>query len=156
MANGRAPSGARPPKSQKGIQTQVGMWKNRKEPRERGQTFVEFALALPLLTILLFGIIQFGFVFHNYVTVADAARVGARKGAGVRPLPASSRTSEVVNATRASAQSLDQSKMTVSVTSVWVRGSDVTVTVAYPYEIRLFGMPVRSGTLRSTTVDRVD
>lgn len=134
----------------------MGMWERTRARRQRGQTLVEFALALPLLTVLLFGIIQFGFVFHNYVTVADAARVGARKGAGMRPLPASTRTTEVVKTVRASAQSLDQSKMNVSVVSSWVRATDVTVSVSYPYEIRLFGLPVRSGTLRSTTVDRVD
>ena len=48
---------------------------------ERGQTLVEFAALLPVLCLLLFGIIQFGVVFHDYLTVTDASRVGARKAA---------------------------------------------------------------------------
>ena len=40
----------------------------------------EFAIVLPMLAMLLFGIIQFGILYNNYVTVTDAAR-GARKAA---------------------------------------------------------------------------
>ena len=39
----------------------------------------EFALILPILVLLLFGIIQFGIAFNHYLTVTDAARAGARK-----------------------------------------------------------------------------
>jgi Flp pilus assembly protein TadG len=45
---------------------------------ERGQTMVEFAIVLPVLCLLLFGAIQFGILFNNYVTITDAARAGAR------------------------------------------------------------------------------
>ena len=48
---------------------------------EDGQTMTEFALVLPILAVLLFGVIQFGIVFNNYVTLTDAVRAGARKGA---------------------------------------------------------------------------
>ena len=48
---------------------------------ERGQAMVEFALVLPILMALLLGIIQFGIVFNNYITLTDAARAGARKAA---------------------------------------------------------------------------
>ena len=37
----------------------------------------EFALVLPLLALLLFGVIQFGVFFHQYVTLTDAVRAGA-------------------------------------------------------------------------------
>ena len=47
----------------------------------------EFALILPLLALLLFGIIQCGIVFHNYVEFADATRAGARKAAVSRDFP---------------------------------------------------------------------
>jgi Flp pilus assembly protein TadG len=46
---------------------------------ERGQSLTEFALALPILALLLFAVIQFGIVFNNYVTLTDATRAGARK-----------------------------------------------------------------------------
>ena len=45
---------------------------------EEGQDLVEFALALPILATLLFGIIDFGWMFYNNVMVSNAAREGAR------------------------------------------------------------------------------
>ncbi len=50
---------------------------------ETGQTMTEFAIVLPLLVVLLFGIIQFGILFNNYVTLTDAVRSGAREGGRV-------------------------------------------------------------------------
>ena len=132
------------------------MWGQLRKRKERGQTFVEFALALPVLLVLLFGIIQFGIAFHSYITITDATRAGARKAAVSASLPASQRTGAVVTAVRNSAQNLDQAKLAASVSSSWAPGADVTVTATYPYEIRLFGIPVRNGTLTSTTTERVE
>lgn len=39
---------------------------------------LEFALTLPLLALMLFGIIQYGFLFAAYITVRNASAVGAR------------------------------------------------------------------------------
>ncbi len=44
----------------------------------RGQSTVEFALSVPLLLLLLFGVVDLGRVFQAYVTVYHAAREGAR------------------------------------------------------------------------------
>ncbi|MGI5852115.1 MAG: TadE/TadG family type IV pilus assembly protein [Caldicoprobacterales bacterium] len=46
----------------------------------KGQTTVEFALILPVLLLLIFAIIEFGFILNAYVTVVSAAREGARYG----------------------------------------------------------------------------
>jgi Flp pilus assembly protein TadG len=132
------------------------MWRLKRRRNERGQTFVEFALALPILIVLLFGIIQFGIAFHSYITLTDATRAGARKAAVSRLLPAGERTGAVTTAVRNSAQNLDQTRLTPSVVSTWERGSEVTVSATYPYEIRLFGIPVRNGLLTSTTKERVE
>ena len=51
---------------------------------ERGQTMVEFALVVPILCVVLFGILQFGALYNDYVTLTDATRVGARKAATSR------------------------------------------------------------------------
>jgi hypothetical protein len=48
---------------------------------ENGSSSVEFALILPVLILLLFGIIEFGFVFNNYLAITHAAREGARLAA---------------------------------------------------------------------------
>ena len=45
---------------------------------ERGATLAEFALVLPLLVIILFGIIEFGIAFNRAQAVEAAAREGAR------------------------------------------------------------------------------
>jgi Flp pilus assembly protein TadG len=43
-----------------------------------GQALVEFALIAPLLFILLFGILQFGFTFGGQIVLSNAAREAAR------------------------------------------------------------------------------
>jgi Flp pilus assembly protein TadG len=47
---------------------------------ERGQAVIEMALTLPLLLVVAFGIIDFGFMFQRYEVVTNAAREGARLG----------------------------------------------------------------------------
>ena len=44
----------------------------------KGQDLVEFAIAVPLLLLLLFGAIDLGRLFHASITITNAARVGAR------------------------------------------------------------------------------
>jgi len=46
--------------------------------RSNGSALVEFALTLPLLAIVLFGIIQYGFIFGAYITIRNASSVAAR------------------------------------------------------------------------------
>lgn len=47
-------------------------------PEERGSSAVEFAVVLPLLLILVFGIIEFGLAFYRAQNFQAAAREGAR------------------------------------------------------------------------------
>jgi Flp pilus assembly pilin Flp len=46
--------------------------------RQEGAAAVEFALLLPLLVLLLFGIIEFGFAFSTRIQATNAAREAAR------------------------------------------------------------------------------
>ncbi len=48
---------------------------------EDGAAAVEFAILLPLLVALLFGLIQFGIAFSNKIQATNAAREGARMAA---------------------------------------------------------------------------
>jgi Flp pilus assembly protein TadG len=121
---------------------------------ERGQSLTEFALALPILALLLFAVIQFGIVFNNYVTLTDATRAGARKGAVARRLP--NPLSATIAAVRNSATDLKQGNLNVTVTSTWQPAADVRVTATYPYQISLLGLVVKSGSLSSTTTERVE
>jgi Flp pilus assembly protein TadG len=45
---------------------------------KRGQSLVEFALVLPLLMIMIFGIIDFGMGLRSYISLTNATREGAR------------------------------------------------------------------------------
>ncbi|MFL5918950.1 MAG: TadE/TadG family type IV pilus assembly protein [Gaiellaceae bacterium] len=121
---------------------------------ERGQTMTELALVLPILVVLVLAIAQFGVAFNNYVTLTDAARAGARKAAVSRN--ASDPASDCVNAVRNAAGDLNLSNLTVSCSSSWGIGSDVTVTATYPYEISLLDWVVKSGSLTTTMKERVE
>jgi len=48
---------------------------------EKGASAVEFAIILPILIMLIFGIFQFGIAYNNYITITHAAREGARRAA---------------------------------------------------------------------------
>jgi Flp pilus assembly protein TadG len=121
---------------------------------QQGQSMTEFALALPILALLLFAIIQFGIVFNNYVTLTDATRAGARKAAVGRRL--SNPAGACLTAIRTSAKDLKQSDLSASCQSTWEPGVDVSVSATYPYAISLLGMVVKSGRLSSTTTERVE
>jgi Flp pilus assembly protein TadG len=121
---------------------------------EQGQSLTEFALALPVLALLLFAVIQFGIAFNNYITLTDATRAGARKGAVSRHLP--NPQGACTSAVRASATNLKASDLTATCTSTWQPGADVTVNATYPYSISLFGIISKSGRLSSTTTERVE
>jgi Flp pilus assembly protein TadG len=122
---------------------------------DRGQTMVEFALVAPILCVVLFGILQFGALYNDYVTLTDATRVGARKAATSRhdANPAASAEAAARNA----AKGLTPAKLAVTVTATaWEHGETATVKATYPYKISLLGMVVKSGSLKSETTERVE
>jgi Flp pilus assembly protein TadG len=127
---------------------------------EQGQTVVEFALVVPILLVILFGILQFGAVYNDYVTLTDATRVGARKAAVSRH--SATPEADAEEAVRNSATGIDKpcnggTGLCVAVAAdKWEHGADVTVTAEYPYEIDLLGFVVASGQLESTTTERVE
>jgi Flp pilus assembly pilin Flp len=131
------------------------MSRRRSIRNERGQTMVEFALVVPILCVVLFGILQFGALYNDYVTLTDAARVGARKAATSRHLPDPEAAAEA--AARDAATGLDAGDLDIDVSaSAWEHGETVTVEATYPYEIDLLGFVVASGDLNSKTTERVE
>lgn len=86
------------------------------QPSERGQNLVEITLLLPILLVVFFGMIEVGWWVHRYITVATAAREGARYGSRGLHLP----TAEIADVTRvAIAGSM----------SVILEGSDANTTI---------------------------
>lgn len=112
---------------------------------DTGAAAVEFALVLMLLVVLVFGIIQYGYTFFEYIQVAHAAREGVRWGA------LGANDTAIRAKARQAAPALGTS-MTVSI----ARGSeDVTVTVTYPVT-RLSPLPsiMVPASVSSTAVQR--
>jgi len=132
--------------------------------KQDGQAMVEFALVAPILLLLVFGIIQFGILLNNYLTLTDAVRAGARQAAVSRTLSDPAGTAE--NRVRTAAANLDTSPDVLGVTvdpydpksgtHSWAQGGDVTVTATYPYSISLLGIVVKAGKLTSQTTERVE
>ena len=134
----------------------------RKRRDQEGQALVEFALVLPFLLMIVIGIIQFGILFNNYLTLTDAVRAGARQAAVLRTDPAPEAKAEA--RVRQSADRLDQNALEVEVepydpltgTPTWAQGGDVSVTATYPFSINILGITVMSGDLSSKTVERIE
>jgi Flp pilus assembly protein TadG len=109
--------------------------------RSRGQSLVEFAVVFPIFILVLFGVIEFGFMLYSQMTVSNAAREAARVSV-VDPDPCS--IQDLANATaRAAASGLNATYLTVTgaVASTGSpancttakQGDSVTVTVQYTY-----------------------
>jgi Flp pilus assembly protein TadG len=129
---------------------------------EQGQTAVEFALVAPFIVALLLLVMQFGITFHNYVTLTDAARAGARKAIVARFGDGS--FDEAKQAVKDSAGALDQNilkqngMIDISDPDGMTSGSLVTVTVKYPYsiDVPLIGLKLSSGTITAVAKERLE
>ena len=73
---------------------------------DRGSVAVEFALLLPMLLLIVFGIIDFGRALNAQITLTQAAREGARLAAVNQP--------NVVSRTQAAAVGLSPVSVTVT------------------------------------------
>ena len=94
--------------------------------REKGQSFLEFALILPVLLIILAGVLDLGRLYFSYVTVTDAAAEGAAYAA-IHPGDGS----EVEE------RALDSSNITADEGTVIFESSGDTVTVTVNYSFTL-------------------
>jgi Flp pilus assembly protein TadG len=126
---------------------------------QRGQALVEFALVAMLLLVLLLGVVQFGIVWSHYISVTQASREAARRGAVNRIAGQTGMVSAAEGAARSASPDLSSTDLGISVstqTGTWNVGDPLQVTVTYPYTIDLLGVVVKSGYLSSTTVMRIE
>jgi hypothetical protein len=100
---------------------------NRRTPRDRGTAAVEFALVLPVLLFILFGIIDFGRALNAQIVLTQAAREGARLAAVGQP--------NVVSRTQAAATGLSPVNVTVTPCPVGSGPSaNAAVSVSYQFQ----------------------
>ena len=103
---------------------------------EKGQALVEYALVLPLLLLLVFGIIDLGIAVFSYDTIANAAREGVRYGI-IDPHNAA----EIELRTRRLTSGLDPSRLVFSCPTC-AEAAPRTVRVELTYQVRLITGPV--------------
>ncbi len=84
--------------------TRPGSRTPRRARGERGAVIVEFALVLPLLVSLTFGIVEFSSAYHASSTIADATRAGGRVGSALAT--ESTYASRIADAVAATLQTL--------------------------------------------------
>jgi len=131
--------------------------------RDEGAAAVEFAIVALLLFTLLFGIIQFGWLFYQWNEITHAAREGARWGALEYDIP-TIRTKTIASAP---GMGLEAGDITVLVDGVAKDptiadvGKPVSVTVVHdaPVFVPLFEAVFGGSstvTLRSTATLRIE
>lgn len=118
---------------------------------QKGQATVELALTLPILILLIFGIIDFGRIFHASLTLDHAGREAAR----IASLGAAD--SEIISKAKEAASSLDVNNIKVAASPAKqnrTSGTYVTVNLTYPID---FSIPLfHPFTIQNKTVMRVE
>ena len=111
-------------------------WRNQK-----GASAVEFALVLPILIVLLFGIVEFGLLMYNKAVITNASREGARAGIVFSPRPDVATIKGIVsNYADAHVVSFPKGATTTSVPSgaCSAFGNDLIVDVSYQHNFLVF------------------
>ncbi|MDW7646419.1 MAG: TadE/TadG family type IV pilus assembly protein [Desulfuromonadales bacterium] len=144
---------------------------------ERGAAVVEFAIVVPLLLMLLFGIIDFGVLIYDKAMLTNASREAARAGI-VAGLSGEERLAQIEAAaqrylyndypsntglmliTFAGTQS-DPQILTSANLGALTFGDDLTVTVRYPFKFLIIPAFVTSiidsdRTIEASTTMRVE
>jgi Flp pilus assembly protein TadG len=144
--------------------------------QEDGQALVEFAIALPVLLLLVTGIIQFGLLYNRYITLTDAVRSGAQTLAIGRGLsdPCDPAVSQTVNSASAIGLTSGEVTPTFSTSSdscgtgtytynssgnsngTEVQGDQATVTATQPFTLNIFSLGLLSVNLTASASDSIE
>lgn len=120
--------------------------------RQSGTAVVEFALVLPMLLLLLFGIIEFSVLLYDKAVITNASREATRQGVVYNmPYPSSSAIVSVATGYLAKnlitfGGSATPSASVSPTTACTATGTPITVTVTYPFTGLAIGSAVVEGT----------
>jgi Flp pilus assembly protein TadG len=102
--------------------------------REEGQSYVETALVLPFLILLVMGVLDIGRAFNAYIVVTNAAREGARYGIahsgnadGIR--------ARVLQETTGTGVTVDSADIAISYPDGQAPRNPIQVTVTHNFQI---------------------
>jgi Flp pilus assembly protein TadG len=126
---------------------------------ERGAVAAEFALLLPVLLTILFGIIEFGMIMYGREVVTNASREGARAGIVQRIPPLTAGEITTVTTNYLTGTGINPADVVITVpASGGITGTPVTVTATYnypwliPYIPTMLGLPAPLPIAMSTTM----
>jgi Flp pilus assembly protein TadG len=115
-----------------------------KRKDQRGASVVEFAIILPLIVWLIFGIMEIGFVLYDKTMITQASREGARAGVVFRvPAVADEEIIQVANDFLGTSLITfgEPQTATVTVTRNGLSAGDrLKVTVSYTYTALVFSI----------------
>ena len=134
---------------------------------------VEFALIMPVLLLLLLGILKFGLLYNNYITLTDAVRVGSRQLALGRGLtdPCTPAVSRTIAAAKPSL-GLTPAQVTITLLTPdtcgtpsgggytngnMVQGDAAKISATYPCNLVILGIDFYPGcTLKASTTEAIE
>jgi Flp pilus assembly protein TadG len=93
----------------------AGCFRHKRGANERGAEAVEFALVVPVFLLLVFGIVDFGYMINRDTMINNASREGARLGA-VDPVASDINTKVRQELATVEPLGTSPSKITVTVT----------------------------------------
>jgi Flp pilus assembly protein TadG len=144
---------------------------------ERGATAVEFALVLPVICLLVFGVIQFGITLNHYIELTNFVASGARQLA-VSRIPGSTAnpyatisgvcTSDPTAVICQAAPNILSTKMTLTMTvngtactssscaqTSFVQGALAVVKATYPCDLNFWKISFTNCTLSASSTQTI-
>ena len=98
--------------------------------RAHGQAMVEFALVIPVMLLLVFGVVEFGRAYYTYSALTNAARKGARYGS-LHPTDTAGIQNRAIQT--ATGVSLTAGEITVVCSPSCAGGNPLRVQIAHPF-----------------------
>ncbi len=105
-----------------------------KRLNERGAAAVEFAILLPVLMLILFGVIEFGMIMYSREIITNASREGARTGIVQAIAKPTTGDIQTVVTNYLTGTGIDPNAVTTTIAGAGLTAPNtLNVTVTYPY-----------------------
>jgi len=98
--------------------------------RERGQSFVELAMALVILLLLVGGVVDLGRAFFSFMALRDSVQEGALYGS-INPTLTQEIKNHVLNSSNMVPDMIGSDDITVTVIGTACTGNGIQVTATY-------------------------
>jgi Flp pilus assembly protein TadG len=135
-----------PDRARVGVRQHLCAFLRRAGPSSKGQGLVEFALVLPLVLFLFFGVFEFGRFFYTRLTLQHAVAEATRFAVTGNVLPDTlgnpmSRAQSIIGVIRRNAQTLDVDvdRVTINPSDAGGPGDVVTITADFTFQFMVPG-----------------